>query len=126
MKILLLFLPLFLLGCATTLKDSLDYVSPGMDKADVLEISGNPWLTRRANSRDMWVYRYYEGDQEYHRQLTFEDGKIIAIGPAQKHPGEKEQLIKADSMKEYENAAKKQRAGYEKGFKDVDKAADDD
>ncbi|MEO0336405.1 MAG: hypothetical protein AAF202_08420, partial [Pseudomonadota bacterium] len=78
-----------------------------------------------ANSRDTWVYRYYVGDQEYHRQLIFEEGKVVSIGPSQMYPDETERLQKADSMAEFEKAAKQKQSGYEKGFKDVESSDDD-
>jgi hypothetical protein len=97
-----------------------------MDKADVLELNGSPWLTRRAYSKDMWVYRYYEGDQEYHRQLTFEHGKVVAIAPAQKHPSEKDQLQNADTMEQYKEVVEQKQSNFNKGFKDLETTADDD
>lgn len=113
-------------GCATPLKDSLSEVSTGMDKAEVLDKNGSPWLTRRKNSKDTWVYRFYEGEQEYHKHFVFEDGKVITVGAAKPYPDPEEKMRDASNLKEYQKAAKKKQQAYDAGFKDVSGSDDDD
>lgn len=112
-------------GCSTSLMSRLDHVSPGMDKADILELNGSPWITRRKNSKDLWVYRYYSGDQEYHRQLTFENGKVIAITPPRKHPKETRGLEETESFQQYQKAVKAKKKDYKDGFKAISETDDD-
>ena len=115
-----------LVGCSTPLKDSLSEISPGMDKAEVLDRNGSPWLTRRKNSKDTWVYRFYEGEQEYHKHFVFEDGKVIRVGAAKPHPDPTEKMKDASTIEEYQKAAKKKQQAYDSGFKDVSGSGDDD
>ncbi len=112
-------------GCASGQKHNLDALSVGMDKDDVLRLSGNPWITRRVNNQDLWIYRFYKNEQQYRKKLHFKQGRLVAISPTQPHPAPEDQLIEADSIDEYKKAANKQNQSYEKGFKDLTSNDDD-
>lgn len=122
----LMFAVLVSSGCASNHKHNLDALSVGMDKDDVLRLSGSPWITRRINSQDLWIYRFYKGDQQYRKELRFEAGRLIAIAPTMPHPNPKDRLIEADNLEEYTKAADKQNKSYDKGFKDLTPSDDDD
>src|SRR5690606_25662819 len=48
-------------GCATT-GDGFTRIQPGMSKAEVLEIAGNPARTGRKHLQDRWVYKGSNGE----------------------------------------------------------------
>jgi hypothetical protein len=100
-RIAVLFTFLASLGCASTSpKRSLDNLSEGVDKHDVLERAGNPKRTFRSNGQDHWIYVYYENSQEVLRQLSFEDGKLVKIGPPRRKLNWNKELenLKSDSV----------------------------
>lgn len=113
-------------GCASHKNHNLDSISVGMDKDDVLRLSGSPWITRRINSKDLWIYRFYKGDQQYRKEFTFEEGRIVKIKPTYPHPNPENKLIEADNIDDYKKAAEAKSSAYEKGFKDVEVSNDDD
>lgn len=125
---LLAFLPLILIstGCASNQKHNLDALSVGMDKDDVLRLSGSPWITRRINSQDLWIYRFYKGEQQYRKELRFEAGRLMNIAPTMPHPNPKDRLVEAETLDEYKKEADNQNKSYDKGFKDLTPNNDND
>lgn len=89
-------------GCVTPLPKSLSRLEVGMDKSQVLEIAGNPKRTRRQSGRDQWDYVYYIQDEELKREVHFEQGKVVHIGPAVSVTKEVLSPEKARNMKELE------------------------
>ena len=69
-------------ACASNQKNAADLLRVGMDKAAALDKAGNPKRTYRTNSQDHWIYIHFRGNQEFSRTVTFEDSKIVKIGPA--------------------------------------------
>lgn len=70
---------MMLWSCATPIHNSFSKLELGDDKSIVLEQLGNPKHSVRRDSRDIWVYRYYRGENEYKRTLTFEVSKLTHI-----------------------------------------------
>lgn len=70
------------LGCSSVpMNTALDRVKPGMDKAAVLEVAGNPKRTYREQGEDHWVYVFFESQRELSREIVFESGKVEKVGP---------------------------------------------
>ncbi len=67
-----------LAGC-TTFSQTMDRIKPGMDKDEVLSRLGNPKRTFREDGLDNWIYMYFQDDQEYRRDVVFENGKVIRV-----------------------------------------------
>lgn len=61
---------------------SFEKIHPGMDKHQVLEALGNPTATTRLHGRDRWIYRFYEGDIRFDKEVHFLDGMAIYSGDA--------------------------------------------
>ncbi len=79
---LLLWSFLLFTACAShpELHDLETKVSGGMDKDEVLDVMGNPQLTKRRQSQDIWQYYFYEGDNRTIKEVHFKDGKVIYKG----------------------------------------------
>lgn len=77
---LLSILVLVFSACATKNPIHVDGIREGMDKAQALDVAGNPKRTFRTNGQDHWIYVFYKNDQELTRQIDFEDGKVVKIG----------------------------------------------
>ncbi|HMN67253.1 MAG TPA: outer membrane protein assembly factor BamE [Bdellovibrionales bacterium] len=89
-----------LAGCATPNHAGLERLREGMDKDAVLETAGNPRRTFRTNGQDHWIYVYFEKNEEFSRQLSFEEGKLVKVGrPMAKQNWGKE----LESLKKTEN-----------------------
>lgn len=97
---------LLLSGC-TSVPGALDEVRPGQDKDSVLRSAGNPARTFRENNQDHWIYLYYQKDQQWLRDVIFEDGKVARVT---RPTVTKEEWVKglerAGSMEEYERRAR--------------------
>lgn len=114
-----------LAGCASTPEESLSLIQVGMDKDDVLKSSGSPWITRRINSEDLWVYRFYKQNQEYRKELRFKEGRVVAVGPHLPHPNPNVELENAEDLESFKKAAEKKNNQYNKGFKEVPSSDED-
>lgn len=111
---------ILLTACSTAVKDSFAKITVGSTKSDVLEKVGNPKFTQRENSTDTWIYSYYEGEQEYRRNIIFVDGVVTNIGPSSAYPSAEQELNKTKSLEEYESVGKKIKGKKKENFKDVD------
>ena len=81
-----IFLTVLIAACSSTSKDFSAEVREGMDKDEVLKIAGSPKRTFRSNSQDHWIYVFFKKEDEYSRQVSFEDGKVVKVSrPSQKH-----------------------------------------
>ena len=70
LKYFVTLLLLFFTACSSApVNEALNRVRVGMDKDDVLNIAGNPKHSFRAGGKDHWIYSYYVGDTETHRQF---------------------------------------------------------
>lgn len=106
MRLRLWLFVLILSGCASTNKSSLNDIGVGMDKDLVLEKAGDPKRTFRSNSQDHWIYVYFEGDEEWRKQIDFREGKVIKVGrPISKRNWQRE-LEDTNSMEEFEAKAR--------------------
>ncbi len=80
----LLFLFILLLGigaCQTAPVERFDKIKPGMTKAEVLEVMGGPRQSRRWRGLDRWTYWLFENNEKRIREVIFENGKSIYVGP---------------------------------------------
>ncbi len=110
---------LSLASCASNPTNDLERLHAGMDKDKVLEVAGNPKFTFRETTKDHWVYIYFKDNQEWQREVIFDDGIVTRISkPLGKQDWTKD-LEKAESMEEFE---KKARAHQKKAgqFKSID------
>ena len=97
---------LILSGC-TSVQGALDEVRPGQDKDSVLHAAGNPARTFRENNQDHWIYVYYQKNQQWLRDVIFDDGKVIRVTrPNLTKEGWVKDLERAGSMEEYERRAR--------------------
>lgn len=94
-------------SCTTSPKRDFEKIQVGMDKADVLELMGNPKRTRRWKGKDEWIYRFYDNNQEVQKKLVFELGRVIEIAEFSDRPTPQQELQDASTWEEYESAAKK-------------------
>lgn len=67
------------LGCSSV-QHSLDAVSVGMEKGEVLESLGGPTLTKRRSNEDVWQYTFYDGDKKIVKELRFKGNKLTYKG----------------------------------------------
>lgn len=83
-------------GCSTPQSKALKEIQVGMDKADVLEIAGNPSRITRHLGQDRWSYEDFSastknnpGDISAVARTTFvyfSDGRVTYVGPAEINP----------------------------------------
>ncbi len=59
-----------------------------MPKWEVLEAAGNPTRTQRWQGRDRWIYVMWDapGEKRRIREVHFEDGLAVYVGPMVKEP----------------------------------------
>lgn len=69
---------LVIAGCAT-FSQTMDRVKIGWDKDQVLNELGSPKRTFRENGLDYWTYLYFQGSQEWRRDVIFENGKVVRV-----------------------------------------------
>ncbi|HRO68659.1 MAG TPA: outer membrane protein assembly factor BamE [Pseudobdellovibrionaceae bacterium] len=75
-------LSIALASCQSSMLRSFEKVHPGMDKHQVLEALGNPSSTTRLHGKDRWIYRFYEGNIRFDKEVHFLDGMAVYIGDA--------------------------------------------
>lgn len=119
-RCLFLTLPL-LTSCATPIHQEVRRVKPGMEKAQVLELLGNPQKTRRWKGKDEWTYIYYVSGQRQGTDIHFENGSVIYIGAAQLPSDADVRLENTSDYEDYKQQVKERSKSYNKGFKDLDK-----
>lgn len=111
-------------GCSS-ISQHLQQIRAGMDKSEVLNIAGSPKFTFRQNSQDHWAYFYHSGNQEWRRDVVFENGKVIRVTkPTSGKDKSQRELESSNSMEEFEAIAREQqrRSGQ---FKYIDGLPDD-
>ncbi len=75
-----LFLILGLGACQTSELTLWHQVQPGMDKGEVLEIMGSPTATHRFHGKDRWLYRFYEKEKSFKKEVHFSEGIAVHVG----------------------------------------------
>jgi outer membrane protein assembly factor BamE (lipoprotein component of BamABCDE complex) len=75
---------LFSTGCQTNELKQYEKLKLGMDKSEVIEIMGSPRKVERRQSQDHWVYKFYQDQQWYEKEVRFKEGKAIYLGEFQK------------------------------------------
>lgn len=114
-----------LAGC-TTMSQQLEQVRAGMDKGEVLSAVGNPKFTFRVNGQDHWAYFFNNANQEWRRDVVFEDGKVIRVTrPTSGKDKSQREIEGAQNMEEFEAIAREQQRRNGK-FKYIDGLPDDD
>jgi outer membrane protein assembly factor BamE (lipoprotein component of BamABCDE complex) len=92
--IMLSFMGLILSGCSTPQSKALKEIQVGMDKADVLEIAGNPSRITRHLGQDRWTYEDFSnsssvstaGSGKKTTFVYFSEGRVTYVGPAEVNP----------------------------------------
>jgi hypothetical protein len=73
---------LFLAGCGSAKVRGFSNVVEGMAKDEVIEAAGNPDYSKRANSKDRWIYLFRNKNQPPSaKEIHFKDGHVVYIGP---------------------------------------------
>ncbi|MBX3039700.1 MAG: outer membrane protein assembly factor BamE [Bdellovibrionaceae bacterium] len=82
-RLAVLFISLIALtSCQTSMLRSFEKIHPGMDKHQVLEAVGNPNSATRMHGKDRWIYRFYEGNIRFDKEVHFLDGMAVYSGDA--------------------------------------------
>lgn len=71
------------ISCASTAPQRLSQVKVGMDKAEVLDVAGNPKRVKRQTGGDLWTYLYYVNEQPFEKGIRFEAGQVVEISVEQ-------------------------------------------
>ena len=86
---LILCWPLFFsMGCQSSPKLQFEKLSPGMEKGEVLGFMGPPSANIRFAGKDRWIYRFYDNDERFVKEVHFQDGKAVYIGDEFQAPPE--------------------------------------
>jgi outer membrane protein assembly factor BamE (lipoprotein component of BamABCDE complex) len=117
-----MFLVTFGLSACTSMPKLLDKLQPGMDKDQVLAAVGSPKRTFRDNGLDHWTYIFHENDQEWRRDVIFENGHVIRVtkATASKKLSWVRELEETKSMEEFESKARSLQNRAKGDFKPVD------
>lgn len=92
-----------------------------MDKDQVLRTAGNPKYTYRSEDQDHWVYVFESNGRLFTKTVTFEHGKVTAVGRTSGKDDSNKELENASSMEEFEQKARAMQKSKGKGkFKNVD------
>jgi outer membrane protein assembly factor BamE len=71
---------IFLIGCQSNPKIQFEKISEGMEKNEVLGLMGPPSASFRFSGRDRWIYRFYDRDQKFVKEVHFSEGKAVYVG----------------------------------------------
>lgn len=99
------------IGCASPQHQALRRVDVGMDKADVLDLVGNPTRTDRAYNQDRWTYESYKntsstsGDENSTTYVFFADGKVTYVGPDEMHGAPQQSKGSFKKISEHEESS---------------------
>ncbi len=105
----------------TTIQQSLQQVRAGMDKGEVLQTVGNPKFTFREDGQDHWAYFYEGNNQEWRRDVIFDNGKVIRVTrPLNKEKWQKD-IEGSSTMEEFEAIAREKQKR-SSNFKDIGSA----
>ena len=123
LKKLLPLATLMLIACGSTpIVETLDRVKPGMGKGEVLQIVGNPKHAFFKESRDHWIYFFYQDDKDVLREVIFENGRVIEVTAAHPRiqPGDDSAGGEEEDLQQFEKKLKDSQQQKPKGtFEDV-------
>ncbi|MEQ1665135.1 MAG: outer membrane protein assembly factor BamE [Bdellovibrionales bacterium] len=85
------------MGCAATKFERLKEIKRGMDKAQVLEVAGNPSNVSHQSGFDKWAFLNTSKHSDSTIYIFFDAGKVIYSGPNSESPqlGSKSTLKKS-------------------------------
>ncbi len=106
---------IYLTSCVSTYS-ALQDLSPGSTKAQVRRSVGRPYKVQRQNGRDVWVYKFKKGSQEYTKDVIFDEGLVQKKGALEPYPNYKQKMLEAESLDDYESNALLYRKQKEAGF----------
>ncbi len=91
-----IFLLLLLVACATSGLKNFNKATVGMNKTQLLDKLGSPFMSDRKDGIDIWHYRYYEDNLKVYKEVRLKDNIVIYTGSLQnKKPTDlKEELNK--------------------------------
>jgi outer membrane protein assembly factor BamE (lipoprotein component of BamABCDE complex) len=72
-----------LVGCASAHKD-LSGIQVGMQKADILDVYGNPQRVDRVKGQDQWIYITYSDREVTEKKVIFAEGKVVGVIDSEK------------------------------------------
>lgn len=67
-------------ACQTSMLKQFSEVKPGMEKAEVLELMGNPQSTQRFHGKDRWTYVFYDNHIRFDKEVQFFSGNAVYVG----------------------------------------------
>ncbi len=117
MRFVLLFL-LFLSSCIST-RAGLQRVQVGFTKKEVFNEIGRPEKVRRIKGVDRWLYKFKLNSQKHTREIFFEEGRVLKIGPLTPYPNYYRKMEEAETIEEYEQNANFYRRQKEAGFRKI-------
>lgn len=79
-QILSAFLLLTIVSCSTPKHQALRKIEVGMDKAEVLDLVGNPSRISRQHGQDRWAYEVSDRSSSETTYIYFADGRVTYIG----------------------------------------------
>lgn len=113
LSIPLIVLSLALAACQTSPLKQFQAVTPGMEKADVLEIMGSPDRMERFHGKDRWTYIFYDHHIRFEKEVQFFEGNATYVGDIWQPPTEQSAYV-VDQKHEVENKATDERIAKEK------------
>jgi len=118
-------LTLLLSACTSPRPKKFESLSLGQTKSDVIDLIGNPKISKREKGRDFWIFSYFEGEQEFRKSVEFEKGKVVKLSPTRPFPDPESEIEKAGSLQEFEEKGRLLKKNPDEGFKDVDGGKDE-
>lgn len=89
-------------ACQTSMLKQFSEVKTGMEKAEVLDLMGNPQSTLRFHGKDRWTYVFYDDRIRFEKEVQFFNGSAVYVGEIWQPEGEKS-AVTMDSMVEKKN-----------------------
>lgn len=71
---------LLLASCQSVPLKDFESLQTGMDKNQVLNRMGSPSTSTRFKGMDRWIYKIYDNDLRYIREVHFLDDKAVYVG----------------------------------------------
>ena len=109
---------LFFSSCISTYT-ALQNTQPGVSKVKVRNTVGKPLKVSRFDGMDLWTYKFKRQSQEFTRQVFFDSGQVVKIGPLTPYPNYEKKMLDADNLDEYEVNASLYQKQKEKGFREI-------
>jgi hypothetical protein len=114
-----------LVSCSSApFPEGLKDAQPGMDKDSILNLGGNPARTYHEKGQDHWIYDYITEDgRRMLRQVVFEDGVVVSIGPVVEkavNKAEKSSSEDGETLEQFEKKLRDETQKLKGEFKDID------